>query len=691
MIPRLLDSTHSLTALAADQTAGLGSLPEAVSCIVTEERNGAYTLQMKLPITAKHYEDVAVGGVILAKANENQPNQMFRIQKISRPIGGIVTISANHISYDLNKTSVAPFESTGASAAMAALKANMTGGAAFTVGTDVSNVTSVFTNSIPQSFRACLGGQRGSILDTFGGELEFNNLSVYLHISRGRNRGVVLRYGKNITDIRQDENIENMYTAVMPYAVDSAGRTVVGTLQTILQSEDPKILNLDLSDQFNGTGTEPTAVLINQKAQAYIEANNLTEPKVSIKVSFVALWQTEEYKEIAPLERVMLCDTVTVLFDRLGVNATAKVIKTVYNTLTERFDEIELGDAKSTLAKTINGIGDQIDAVAQAKTSFMDDTILSFTNLISNGLGLFMTGEQAGTAMKYYLHNKPTRAESQYQWTINASGFAVSSDYGATWSAGFDAEGNAVFNSLAANIVKAMQIYAGTLTFGEDTTTTLSDNDSDTGALFQGDGTMEFRTKGQFYARNLYNSGNLANYVRMNVDSDTAAWLRIANLLNSSTEYWANTLLFQKTGQNIYTYLENYQALITAVANSLIMSATETQHSTRIANNYVGTTDFANGITLTATDTEARTSLQNSASSSGLTAQLYLSSFDGEAPLALTLYGTSWASVSGIYMDDDGGIRIEAAGDITISLDGGTTSGKLGVATISGHKVLVLT
>ena len=693
MIPRLMDHSKTLSALAADTSNGLGALAEATSCVVIEERNGAYTLQMKLPITAKHYSDVTVGGVIKAKANELHPDQLFRIQKISRPINGLVTINANHISYDLGKTSVAPFTTTGASATMAALKTNMTGGAAFTLSTDVTNVSSSFTNGIPQSLRACLGGQQGSVLDVFGGEYEWNNLSVKLCAARGRNRGVVLRYGKNITDIQQDENIENTYTAVMPYATDSAGTVYLGTLQTIIASSEPKILNLDLSDEFD-ENTQPTQAGIDQAAQQYIESHNLTQPKINITVSFVALWQTEEYKEIAPLERVALCDTVTVKFEKLGISATAKVIETRYNTLAERYDSIELGDAKSTLAQTINGIDDRIDAVAQQKISFMDQTIASFSQLIANGMGLFMTGEDAGGgSMKWYLHNKPARVDSQYQWTVNASGFAVSADYGATWSAGFDAEGNAVFNSLAANIIKAMQIYAGTLSFGEDTTTTLSDNADDTGALFQGDGTMEFKTKGQFYAQNLYQSGNQANGLRMSTDDVNSSYLRLANNLNSDLGYYANTILLQKEANTRHLYIENYQSANVSWANQLRMSATAEEQYLSIKNKYTGSVSdtASNIIDMTSTDQYARLRIQNSDYSAAIQESIYMSSYPGESPLSVGIGiqnsgGTYYSS--SIYFTDDGDIYIVPHRDLCLSVDGHLA--RVHTVTMNGREVLVL-
>ena len=465
MIPILMDSTKTLTALAADQTNGLGALSECTSCIAKEERNGAFTLELKLPQNAKHFSEVAVGGVIKAKAREAGDPQLFRISKITKPMQGVVTVYANHISYDLNKTSVLPFSSTGIVTTLSTMKTKMQGGDAFTLSTDIVNTSSSFSNKVPQSARALFGGQQGSLLDVFGGEYLFDNLQVSLLANRGNDNGVTLRYGKNITDLSQEENIENTYTAIQPYVVDSNENAVLGTLLTVVQSAEPKILNLDLSNKFSGNDT-PTVSQIDAAAQQYAAANNVGVPKVSIKVSFVALWQTEEYKDIAPLERVSLCDTVTVVFEKLGVNAKAKVISTTYDTLRERYTEIEIGDARSTLASTISGISqDSKNAVANA-SGFLDNTIQQFTSLIANGLGLFVTREAVGETggYKYYLHNRPTLADSQYQWTFNSNGFAVSQDYGATWSAGIDAEGNAVFNSIAANIINAMTITGSTVT-----------------------------------------------------------------------------------------------------------------------------------------------------------------------------------------------------------------------------------
>ena len=468
MIPYLLDETKPLQELAADRTNGLGALPECIEATVTQERNGAFTFRMRVPMSAKRYPEIKIGGIVKAKVDDESDLQMFRISKISKPISGIVTVDANHISYDLGKTSVLPFQTVGAAATMAQLKARMIGGTAFTLSTDINNPSSAFSNTKPQSLRALLGGQQGSVLDVFGGEFVFDNLQVILKAHRGNTTGIELRYGKNITDLKQDENIENTYTAVMPYAVDSTGNAVVGTLQFITEDAEPKILNLDLSSSFQTTEAQAITVdRLNELAQAYIQNNNIGVPKTSITVSFINLAQTEEYKDIAPLERVRLCDTVTVNYEKLGVSATAKVVRYEYNVLTERYNSIDIGDVRSNLASTIATIAQNSagDAVQNAQ-GYLDGTIAAFTDLIANGLGLFVTKEAVGETggVKIYLHNRPTRAESQYQWTINASGFAVSTDYGETWSAGIDAEGNAIFNSIAANQVNAMEINGSTIT-----------------------------------------------------------------------------------------------------------------------------------------------------------------------------------------------------------------------------------
>jgi hypothetical protein len=204
----------------------------------------------------------------------------------------------------------------------------------------------------------------------------------------------------------------------------------------------------------------------------------MTAPRVSIDVSFVALASTDQYKDIAPLEHVKLCDTVHVLFEKLGVNATAKVIKTEYDSLNERLLSVEVGDAKSTMTSVIDTAVSEATETQTKAVNAVDGTVANLTNMILNSLGLFVSKvEKSGGGYQYYMHNRPELSDSQYQWTINAGGFAVSQDYGATWSAGIDADGNAVFNSISANSVDAMSITGSEITGGLITGTEIDSGD----------------------------------------------------------------------------------------------------------------------------------------------------------------------------------------------------------------------
>ena len=427
MIPILYSKAETVTQLVADKTNGVGRLADATSCKVQEDRNGAFTLSMTYPISGIHYADIVIGGCIKAKPNELADPQLFRIYHISKPLNGMVTIDAQHLSYDLSKAVVKPFSAKGITTVTSGMISNMIGGIGFSFSSDINNGDSQFTNDHPQSFRALLGGQEGSVLDVFGGEYEFNNEKVILHAHRGSDNGVVIRYGKNLTSVQQDENIESTYTAVYPYVLNSDQETIAGDLQTVVSTSEPKILALDLSSEFKEEDGTPTAAQINAKAQEYIKANNIGVPKVSLDVSFVQLWQTQEYKEIAPLERVSLCDTVTVKYEKLGVDAKAKVITTVYDVLAERYDSITLGDAKSSLASTIAAAPER-EAIEKQTSSDLERAVTRATNLITGMKGghVVIQRDASGKPEELLIMDTDDVATAAKVWRWNLGGLGYS-------------------------------------------------------------------------------------------------------------------------------------------------------------------------------------------------------------------------------------------------------------------------
>ena len=465
MIPILYSKVETVAQLVADKTNGVGRLADATSCKVQEDRNGAFTLSMTYPISGIHYADIVIGGCIKAKPNELADPQLFRIYHISKPLNGMVTIDAQHLSYDLSKAVVKPFSAKGITAVTSGMISNMIGGIGFSFSSDINNGDSQFTNDHPQSFRALLGGQEGSVLDVFGGEYEFNNEKVILHVHRGSDNGVVIRYGKNLTSVQQDENIESTYTAVYPYVLNSDQETIAGDLQTVVSTSEPKILALDLSSKFKEEDGTPTAAQINAKAQKYIKANNIGVPKVSLDVSFVQLWQTQEYKEIAPLERVSLCDTVTVKYEKLGVDAKAKVITTVYDVLAERYDSITLGDAKSSLASTIAAAPER-EAIEKQTSSDLERAVTRATNLITGTKGghVVIQRDASGKPEELLIMDTDDVATAAKVWRWNLGGLGYSNTgVNGKYGTAITQDGAIVADYITTGDLNAQVITTGTL------------------------------------------------------------------------------------------------------------------------------------------------------------------------------------------------------------------------------------
>lgn len=351
-------------------TNGIGVLIDATSCIVTEERNGIFELEMSYPIIGRYYDQITLRRIIVAKSNPYSDYQPFRIFEIGKAINGIITVSAQHISYDMDGYPVTPFTANGIRETFQNAENNSIVKNLFMLESDFESDVPYVLDT-PISMRNLLGGVDLSILDVYGGEYEFNNFRVTLHKSRGSNRGVKIRYGKNLTDFDQDENCSDVYTGVYPYWYSSEqGLVELTGDKKYIEAEGTydfvRIYPLDLTDQFN---EKPSVDDLRKVAENYLSVNNIGIPRISLTISFVELSKTEEYKNIGALEQVQLCDIITVEFPEMNVSATSKCVSTTYNVLTDRYDKIELGDTKSNLATTIAENGFSIDSVRRSLTT----------------------------------------------------------------------------------------------------------------------------------------------------------------------------------------------------------------------------------------------------------------------------------------------------------------------------------
>ena len=375
MIPILFDSTET-----AFTTQGLGRLLDARKCLVTEERNGEYELVLEYPTHGALFSQLAVGNYIGATHDEAGDMQAFKIYRTSAPLDGWVTVNAWHISYALNSIVVEPFTASTCATALSGIGTNAMTTCPFTFTTNKTTSAS-FGFAEPRSARAILGGVKGSILDVFGGgEYEFNMFGVKLWSARGSNSGVTIRYGKNLTKLDYVLDGSNVYNSVVPFWQNNTQTVYVDHVVTRTGETADGVVPLDLSREWN---EPPTTAQLEAKAQSYIDGSTNYVVKDNIKVDFVQLWQTEEYKNYASLEKVKLCDTVNIYYERFGINATAKVSKVVYNTLLDRYASIELGEPQTSLAQQIKAdivpeVLDEVPPVVE-RTNITADNITAGT------------------------------------------------------------------------------------------------------------------------------------------------------------------------------------------------------------------------------------------------------------------------------------------------------------------------
>lgn len=448
-------------------TNGLGALSDAILCEVTEERNGEFELEMEYPVTGIRYKELQLRRIIMAKPNPYSDSQPFRIYAITKPINGIVTVNAAHISYDMSGYPVSAFVADTIQNAFVNMKSASAVNCPFSFSTDKTTTANMKVVK-PSSMRSLLGGVEGSILDTYGGEYEFDKYNVKLWNKRGADRGVSIRYGKNLTDLKQEENCSSVYTGVYPFWY-SEQEGLVQLDEKILKAPGTynftRIYPLDLSQKWTN---KPTREQLKSTATSYMNANNIGVPAVSLTVSFIQLSQSMEYSEYALLEDVHLCDTVKVEFTELNVSATAKCIKTIYDAISNKYVSIELGETRSNLASTISS---QKQAISDSITkTFMQQAIENATQLISGGLGGYVimhssTGGKHPDEILIMDTDDIDTAKKVWRWNKGGLGYS-STGYNGPYALAMTQDGNIVANFVNTGTMSANRINGGTLILG---------------------------------------------------------------------------------------------------------------------------------------------------------------------------------------------------------------------------------
>lgn len=433
---------------------GVGVLTDCITCDITEQRNGEYELVMTYAATGIHAEDIAVESVIKAKPNFTDDPQLFRIYKVGKVLAGKFTVNAHHISYDLSGKVI----KTGSASSCVAACALLSNAADnFTINTDKSTAAQ-FSVLQPASVRSWFGGKEGSLLDIYGGEWKYDNFTATLYQNRGADRGATIRYGKNLTALSQEIDTSNLVTGIIPFYVDPDGNITTGSrVATGLNLGRVQDVAIDFSIDINPDSSTTILNQLANLANRYKNNNNLTVPINSITLSF------EQLQELT--ERVDLCDTVKIYFEALGIEGSAKCIKTIWDVLHERYTSTTFGDARTNIADAL--VQQQKELAQAPSTSFMSEAIARATELITGNLGGYVVMHDSnndGEPDEILVMNTPNISTATKVWRWNKEGLGYSSTgYSGSYGTAITSDGKIVANYVATGTLNANLIKAGVL------------------------------------------------------------------------------------------------------------------------------------------------------------------------------------------------------------------------------------
>ena len=382
MIPILYEKGET-----AFTSNGLGRLRDIIDCVVVEERNSIYECDFSYPVDGVNYDRIQLGRIIAVEHDETNDVQPFDIVSYSRPINGVVTFHAVHISYRQTALTVNGTNVNSLAEAFTLL-GNAEPSNPFNYWTDKTSTGFLASaDGVPHTVRQMLGGMEGSLLDAYGGEYEWDTWTVKLWESRGSLKSFTIRYGVNLADYTEEVDYADTYTSVIPYWLgqDDSGNDVVvkGDIQSTTYPSfngQGRCIPLDVTDKFE---TQPTKAQVEAEGLSYIETNQTYLPAQNITVDFVRISDSAEYAQFATLQQCKLCDSIKVEFARYNMTGTFKIVRTEYDVLQERYIKMELGTLSTSLAEAL---GISQESADRLSTSAIDDYISDFGTVTNSGV-----------------------------------------------------------------------------------------------------------------------------------------------------------------------------------------------------------------------------------------------------------------------------------------------------------------
>lgn len=428
---------------------GVGVLTNISEPVVTEERQGAFTLTFKYHAPNEYDDDYEIQkaifeslqkrAVVKSKVNDFDGDRLFRIDEAELDtIGETKTITAIVIGqYDLAANAITKVDAKGVtpSKALQTMLDNAVVKNKFTAWSDIST-TSNFSLDFKVVSEA-IAGTEGSIIDTWRTDLEWDNFTIRLHKQRGQNKGVRIAFGKNLLGLTESTS-GDVTTRIIPFAKidDGAGGQLEITLPEVVidadnvdDNEMALALPVDFSEDMQAK-EYTTEAQLRTLAKDYFKKTGINVPKVNLDIDFVQLSKTEEYKDFAVLETVSLFDTVEIWHERYNKKIEAVVNKYEYDPVEELYLSLELGDAKYSLsdkAASDASNADKINDKIEGTYSFIQDAINKATDLITGNDGGYVVLYPPKRPAEIFIMDTDDVNTAKQVLRLNKSGIGFSS------------------------------------------------------------------------------------------------------------------------------------------------------------------------------------------------------------------------------------------------------------------------
>lgn len=320
-------------------------------CDLEVELNGIIEVTLEHPYDKEgRWKYIVEDNILRVPYPWKKEGQLFYIYDKEKGMTG-VTCKARHIFFDLASEILIDCRPTNATGQEALNK--ILEGTGFTGHSNIITRNSAYYIRKHIANEALISDDENSFINRWGGELYVDNFHVYMNERTGGEYGVTFRYGQDLIDLKENSNIDNIITRILPVGFNGITipeHYVDSPLINKYRKVKADVIKFDHIKVKESPEDEEGYNTLEEAQEALREAcKNMFDEGIDkllyqIDVEVAKLENTLKYKEYKNLLEVGLGDTVGVEHLDIGINIKTRVIKFVYDCISEKFKNITLGN-----------------------------------------------------------------------------------------------------------------------------------------------------------------------------------------------------------------------------------------------------------------------------------------------------------------------------------------------------------